>query len=299
MRTMLVVNPASGKGTGRRVADEVATILRAAVDRLDVHVAEDTEDTVTTARRAVDHGYDVLAVLGGDGTVQLALQPCAQTNTALAVIPAGTGNDLALCLGLPADPTGAATTVATALRTGSTRELDLGRVHGGRWFATVLCAGFDSMVNERANRMRWPSGPRRYDLAVFVELARLRAYPLTIETEDGRQDLRATLISIGNTASYGGGLKICRDAKLDDGVFDVTVVGPVTRRRLVRIFPTLREGGHIGEPEVSTYRARTVRIGGDNGWVAYADGDRQGPLPMTVECVPAALRVIAASPADL
>jgi len=299
MRMMLVVNPASGRGTGQGATDGVAAALRATADQLEVHVAADAGDTLAAASRAVAEGYDVLAVLGGDGTAHLALQPCAQSGTTLAVIPAGTGNDLAACLGLPPDPVAAAASVAAALDAGNTRVLDLGRVRGGRWFATVLCAGFDSMVNERANRMRWPAGPRRYDLAVFAELARLRSYPLTIETEDGRQELAATMISIGNTASYAGGLKICRDAKLDDGVFDITVVGPVTRRRLVRVFPKLREGGHIGEPEISTMRAREVRIGGDNGWVAYADGDVQGPLPLTVECVPAAIRVVTAGPANI
>ena len=296
---MLVVNPASGRGAGARAADGVAAALRAAVDRLDVHLATDADGTLAAAQRAVDEGYGVLAVLGGDGTVHLALQPCAQSGTALAVIPTGTGNDLAACLGLPADPTAAATAVATAIAAGRTRELDLGRVQDGHWFATVLCAGFDSMVNERANRMRWPAGPRRYDLAIFAELAKLRAYPLTIETEHGSQSIEATMVSIGNTASYGGGLKICRDAKLDDGLFDVTVVGPVTRRRLVRIFPTVREGGHIGQPEISTLQARKVRLAGDNGWIAYADGDRQGPLPLTVECVPSAIRVVTAGPVNI
>jgi diacylglycerol kinase (ATP) len=299
MRATLVVNPASGRGAGARAADRVAAIMRAVVDRLDVHLATDAGDTLAAVRHAVDNGHDVLAVLGGDGTVHLALQPCAQSSTALAVIPAGTGNDLATCIGLPADPVAAATSVATAITTGRTRTLDLGRVRGGRWFATVLCAGFDSMVNERANRMRWPTGPRRYELAILAELARLRAYPLTIETDHGSQRLRATMVAIGNTASYGGGLRICRDAKLDDGLFDVTVIGPVTRRRLVRVSPKLREGGHIGEPEVTTMQARKVHLAGENGWVAYADGDPQCPLPISVECVPAAIRVVTASPTEM
>lgn len=299
MRTMLVVNPASGRGAGARAAEAAAASLRTVVDRLDVAVTADADDTLAAARRAVDEGYDVLAVLGGDGTVHLALQPCAQSATTLAVIPSGTGNDLAACMGLPPDPAGAAAAVAAGIGAGTTRELDLGRVSGGRWFATVLCAGFDSMVNERANRMRWPAGPRRYDLAIFAELARLRSYPLTIETEHGSEQVPATMVSIGNTASYGGGLKICRDARLDDGLFDVTVVGPVTRRRLVRIFPTVRDGGHIGQPEISTMRARTVRLSGDNAWVAYADGDPQGPLPVSVECVPAAIRVVTAPAAQM
>jgi len=295
VRTMLVVNPASGRGAGARVAGAVAAKLRAAVDKLDVHVATDPEDTTAAARRAVDEGYDVLAVLGGDGTVMLALQPAACGGSTLAVIPAGTGNDLAAWLGLPASPLAAADAVVSSLASNTTRELDLGKVEGGRWFATVLCAGFDSKVNERANRMRWPSGPRRYDIAIFAELARLRPYPLVIETEHGRQELEATMVSVGNTPSYGGGLKICPAADLGDGLFDLTVVGPVTRRRLVQVFPKLRTGGHVDEPEVSTLRARTVRLAGDNDWVAYADGDPQGPLPMTAECVRGAIRVVTGS----
>lgn len=297
MRTMLVVNPTSGRGAAARVAGGVSARLREALDRLDVHVATDAADTAGTARRAVDDGYDLLAVLGGDGSVQLAIQACAGSGTTLAVIPAGTGNDLAAALGMPAAPLAAATEVADAIGAGRPAgTLDLGRIEGGPWFSTVLCAGFDSKVNERANAMRWPSGPRRYDLAIFVELARLGAYPLTIETEDGTQELSATMVSIGNTPTYGGGLRICPAADLHDGLFDVTIVGPISRRRLVRTFPLLRTGAHVDEPEVSTLRARRVRLAGDNGWVAYADGDRQATLPLTVTCVPDAIRVVAALP---
>lgn len=291
---MLVVNPASGRGAGGRASGAVATTLRAVVDTLDVHIATDVDDTVAAARRAVDGGYDVLGVLGGDGTLQLALDPCAGSDTTLAVIPSGTGNDLAASLGLPAAPLAAAEAVAAGLTAGTTRALDLGRVEGGKLFSTVLCAGFDSKVNERANRMRWPSGPRRYDLAILGELARLRPYPLVVETEHGTHELDATMVSVGNTPSYGGGLRICPGADLADGLFDVTIVAPVSRRRLVQVFPKLRTGAHVDEPEVSTLRAATVRVAGDNDWVAYADGDPQGPLPMSMTCVSGAIRVVAA-----
>lgn len=296
MRAMLVVNPASGRGAAARVAGGVSARLREAVDRLDVHVGVDAADTAGTARRAVDDGVDLLAVLGGDGSAHLAIQACAGSPTALAVIPAGTGNDLAAALGMPGAPLAAAGEVAAAIGRGDQPgTLDLGRIEGGAWFSTVLCAGFDSKVNERANAMRWPSGPRRYDLAIFVELARLSASPLVVETEDGTHELTATMVSVGNTPTYGGGLRICPAADLHDGLFDVTVVGPISRRRLVRTFPLLRTGAHVDEPEVSTMRARQVRLAGDNGWMAYADGDRQGRLPLTVTCVPDAIRVVKGS----
>lgn len=296
VRAMLVVNPASGRGAAARVAGGVSARLREAVDRLDVHVAVDAADTAGTARRAVDAGFDLLAVLGGDGSAHLAIQACAGSETALAVIPAGTGNDLAAALGMPGTPVAAGAEVAAAILRGDQPvSLDLGRIEGGAWFGTVLCAGFDSKVNERANAMRWPRGPQRYNLAIFVELARLGAYPLRMETEDGCHDVRATMVSIGNTPTYGGGLRICPAADLHDGMFDVTVVGPISRRQLVRTFPLLRTGTHVDKPQVSTFRAGRIRIAGDNGWIAYADGDRQAALPLDVVCVPDAIRVVTAA----
>jgi diacylglycerol kinase (ATP) len=296
-RAMLLVNPASGRGMAARLAGRVAARLRDAVDRLEVHVAIDAADTAGTARRAVDGGFGLLAVLGGDGSAHLAIQSCAGSDTALAVIPAGTANDLAAALGTPAAALAAADEVAAAIGRGDRPSpLDLGRLDGGEWFSTVLCAGFDSKVNERANLMRWPRGPLRYNLAIFAELARLGAYPLTVQTENGTHELTATMVSVGNTPTYGGGLRICPAADPHDGLFDVTVVGPISRRRLIRTFPLLRTGAHVHEPEVLTLRARQVRLAGDNGWVAYADGDRQVTLPVAITCVPNAIRVFTARP---
>ncbi len=120
---------------------------------------------------AVAGTCDAVVVLGGDGMVHLALQALALGDTPLGIVAAGTGNDVLDVLGLPTDPMAAADAVLAALDAGSVRRVDLGRTDTGRWWATVLCAGFDSAVNERANRWRWPRGPRRYDLAIAAELA--------------------------------------------------------------------------------------------------------------------------------
>ena len=165
---------------------------------------------------------------------------------------------------------------------------------GGSWFATVLCAGFDSAVSERVNTLRWPSGPRRYDVAIVAEMARLKPKPLVVETDDTTLRLDATMVSVGNSRFYGGGIPICPDAELDDGLFDVTVVGATHRRDLLRILPRLRTGRHVDHPAVTTMRARSVHLSGLNHWVAYADGERQARLPLTIRCQPAALRVLGA-----
>jgi diacylglycerol kinase (ATP) len=288
-RVALVINPTSGVGRAARAADAVSRRLS---ERADVEVlcGASEADSLRLLRLAVGR-HDAVAVLGGDGTVHLAVQVLAETGTPLGIIPAGTGNDVADVLGLPCDPLTAADALLAALDAGSMRALDLGRTGAGRWWATILCAGFDSAVNERANRMRWPRGPHRYDLAIAVELARLRHRPFTVDLDGTRLDAPATLVAVGNTPQYGGGKLMTPDARVDDGMFAVTIVAPVSRRTLARMAPTLGRAGHIGHPAVSTYRARTVTLDAPDT-LAYADGERIGSLPVTVSCVPGALYVL-------
>ncbi|HEX6401737.1 MAG TPA: diacylglycerol kinase family protein [Pseudonocardiaceae bacterium] len=286
------MNPHSGRKAAARVAGSVASALRAAVPALVATVTADAAATSRLAAQAVQRGDDVLAVFGGDGTVHLAAQAVAGTATALAVVPGGSGNDLAAALGLPADPVAAAGQVVDALRSGRRRRIDVGRVAGGARFATVLCTGFDASVNVRANAMRWPAGPRRYDLAVLAELAALTPRPVRVQVDDSAVELKAILVAVGNGPCYGGGLRICPDATLADGLLDVIAIAAVTRRRLLRVFPSLRAGSHVREPEVTVLRGTTVRIDGDPGWPVYADGEPQGTLPVNLHCEAGALTVV-------
>ncbi|TCO53547.1 diacylglycerol/lipid kinase family protein [Actinocrispum wychmicini] len=294
MKTALVVVPSSGLGTAARVAGAVAARLRESVDHLDHHVPTSPEDTDATLRALVDADVDAVVVVGGDGAAHAAVQACAQTNTALAIIPAGTGNDLARALGLPGDPVEAAAVVADALGEGVTRRMDLGRVEDGAWFATVLCAGFDSAVNERVNRMRWPRGRRRYDLAIVAQLALLKPARLVVRTEGETVELRANSVAVGNTPFYGGGIPVCPGADHTDGLFDVTIVGDAARLDLLRILPSVRTGAHVDHAAVTTLRAREVSLAVDGGWIGYADGERIRQLPLDVRCVPGALSVVGA-----
>lgn len=293
MRAAMVVHPASGLGRAGRIANTVADRLRTVVDDLVTVTADTVEESHRLMHSARDAGLDLLVVVGGDGSAHQGVQFCADTGVTLAVVPAGTGNDLARTLaGAPEEPLDATDRLVKAIAAGQTTTIDLGRVDGGPWFAGVLCAGFDSAVNERANRMRWPSGPRRYDLAILAEMARLRARPLVVDVDGDRTELEATQIAVGNIPFYGGGIPICPDADPADGLFDVTLVRKAGRFDLVKMLPGLRTGNHVHHPMVTTSRATKVRLGEANGWVAYADGERIGPLPVEVTCVPNALKVV-------
>jgi diacylglycerol kinase (ATP) len=274
----MVVHPASGLGRAGRIAGTVADRLRTAVSDLVTVEANPVEDSHRLMHKARDAGLDLLVVVGGDGSAHQGVQFCADTGVALAVVPAGTGNDLARTLaGAQEDPLAATDALVEAIKNGEQRTIDLGRVKDGPWFAGVLCAGFDSAVNERANRMRWPSGPRRYDLAILAELAKLKSGRLTVTEDTGATELDATQIAVGNIPYYGGGIPICPAADPADGLFDVTLVRRASRFELVRMLPGLRTGNHVNHPMVTTSRTRQIRLGEANGWVAYADGERIGP----------------------
>ena len=133
-------------------------------------------------------------VVGGDGMVHLAVQALAGTETALGIIPSGTGNDVARYLDLPRSDPQAAADVVVGSRT---RRIDLGRA-GGQYFVTVLAAGFDSKVNERANAMTWPRGQMRYNLATLAELRVFEPLPYTLELDGEVRQVEAMLVAVGN-----------------------------------------------------------------------------------------------------
>ncbi|MEP6641755.1 MAG: diacylglycerol kinase family protein [Gaiellales bacterium] len=288
-RIALIVNPASGSGRAGRLAASVAHRLGARAS-VQMHSGSSPSESADLLA-AVAGKCDAVVVLGGDGMVHLACQALALGDTPLGIVPGGTGNDMIDVLGLPSDPMAAADAALSALDTGSVRHIDLGRTESGRWWSTVLCAGFDSAVNERADRLRWPRGPRRYDVAIVAELARLAPRPFRVQLDDVLLEMPATLVAVGNAPQYGGGKRITPDARMDDGLFAVTIVGPVSRLTLARLAPTLPHAGHIGHPAVTTYTARSVHVEAPATF-AYADGERVGPLPVSTTCVAGALPVL-------
>lgn len=285
-RLALLVNPTSGRGKLAGQAGPVADRLRAAGCEVTPLVGRDAADSARLARSAVADGCDTLVAMGGDGMVHLALQALVGSSTTLGVVPTGTGNDIARCLGITLkDPLRAADIVAAD----HTRTIDLARV-GSTYFATVLATGFDSLVNERVNAMRWPRGQMRYNLATLAELRVFRPLAYTLELDGVASSREAMLVAVGNCPSYGGGLRICQGALLDDGMLDVVIIKPVSRLELVKVYPRLFKGTHVTHPAYEHHRVRSVTIASP-GVVAYADGERLGPLPVTVEVVPAAVRI--------
>jgi len=292
-RVTALINPLSGHGTAVHAAHEaIARLQHRGVEVVEI-IGDSAEDARYLAGAALERGTDALLVTGGDGVVSNALQLLAGTDIPLGIIPAGTGNDHAREFGIPTkDPRAAADIVVD----GWTEAIDLGRIRDSngtqKWFGTVAATGFDSLVTDRANRMRWPHGRLRYYIAMLAELSQLRLLPYRIVLDGGREIVAdITLAAFGNTRSYGGGMLICPNADHADGLIDVTMVHTESRTKLVRLFPTVMNGTHVELHEVTTARAKSIRIECP-GINVYADGDFACLLPAEISAVPAALQIL-------
>ena len=289
----VLTNPASGHGNALRVAERaMARFRQRGVDAVEI-VGTDSDHARRLLDAALTSGTDALVVTGGDGVISLALQSLAGGDVPLGIIPAGTGNDHAREFSLPRDDPEAAVDIVCD---GRTEAVDLGHIRGDdgtqKWFGTIMAAGFDSLVSDRANRMRWPHGRMRYNLAMVAELSRLRPLPFRLVLDGGEEIVtELTMAEFGNTRSYGGGMQICPAADRSDGQLDITLVAATPRIKLVRLFATVFKGAHTGLKEVTVVRAAKARVSSP-GINAYADGEYVCPLPVEVSVVSGALQVL-------
>ncbi len=289
MSWTVVCNPAAGRGRRRDLVPELtAAIARAGIDA-DVVTSTSKEDAAAVASAAATAGRDLVAA-GGDGTVGLLAGVAADTGRRLAIVPTGSGNDFAATAGYdrkrPID-------AIDAVAHGRDVTVDLGAVNG-RWYTCVTCSGFDAEANRWANTVTRLSGTPLYVAAVFRTLALYRPRRFRITVDDDVHETAAWLVAVGNSTTYAGGMKIVPDARMDDGLLDVCVIGELTRLGMLRHFPKVFSGTHVGVAGVHTYRGARVRVESlepELGLEVWADGERVGPLPATMEPRRGALRL--------
>lgn len=299
----LLTNPAAGKGS----ATDAATVARERLNNRGVDVVSIQGATPEASRKLAadainDDRVDALVVCGGDGLINLALQEQAQSGKPLGIIPAGTGNDHAREYNIPLHAEKAADVIADGFWT--TTDLGIMRADAPdvdpHWFGTIACAGFDSLVSDRTNKITWPKGRNRYNLAIVLEFLNFHSLPARVVLDPGTDQERelgdrVTLCAIGNTRTYGGGMYICPDANHHDGLFDVTVMGRMNRAEVVWKFGKIFRGSIRGENGIEMYQAKKVRVEMD-GINGYADGELYAPLPMEVEVVPGAGKYLVPRP---
>ena len=294
MKTLgLIVNPTSGGGRGKALGAEFATGLASlGLDYLDLSAASAVE-ALAKGRAAITDGLiDGLVVLGGDGMVHLGVNLVAETSLPLMVVGAGTGNDSARLFGMPIHDIPASLKYL-AENLDKTRSVDAARVTndaGIRTFFGSVSAGFDAIVNARANSLKFPKGKSKYSVGLFIELPKFQPIKYRIVLDGVERNLEAMLIAVANAPAYGGGMLISPSSSVTDGLLDLFIVHKISRFELVRLFPKVFSGGHVTHPAVEFVSAKKVELYADSV-PAFADGEWVGQTPLSVEVLPGALRL--------
>jgi diacylglycerol kinase (ATP) len=286
---LLVLNSKAGKGKATNLCRSLEVLLKSNNLPYEIISKSNPEDTSTELRLKISEGrFERVVAIGGDGLVNLCLQEVAERDIALAVIPAGTGNDFARAVGSHKK---SVAEIFNAVLSHEPIAIDLGLITGDfgkRWYVQVLSTGFDALVNNFANRISWPRGQIKYTLATIFTLARFKPieYEITIDDKQSKQDFM--LLSVANGETYGGGMRICPNASNSDGIFDILLVHPVSKIVLLTIFPKVFAGKHIPHPRIEIIKGRKVQLSANAS--AFADGEFVSTLPIKIENIPNALK---------
>lgn len=308
-RLLVAINPHASFGRARDAGPRTVELLAAAGHEVRPLVAPTWEILVERAREGLEAGADALVVIGGDGMVHLGAGLVGGTPVPLGLVPTGTGNDVAKGLGIPEHRVDDAVALLLdalereplVLDTGIAGWEEDGERRSRRFVGAVSC-GFDAIVNERANRMRFPKGSSRYTLAIARELAALRPIRYRLAHDGGELELDGALVSVANNRSIGGGMRIVPGASMSDGMLDLFVVEALSRLAFLRLYPRVFGGTHVTDPRVRIIPTTGVRVdlrpdpsdpARTSHVVAYADGERLGPLPVDVRIDPGSLRWLA------
>jgi diacylglycerol kinase (ATP) len=270
------------------------------------------QPTVASQPLASEHNADppdALLIFGGDGTLHHQLDFLVRTLTPLLVVPCGSGNDFAKAIGLHSRTDAIELWRRFCVSKAQLRTLDVGAITLlgdnsqplGReiYFCNVAGVGLDAAANRRANAQpAWLRAHGGYFLAALAEILRSRPYSMKISTRDTNGNWNALLdetlsmAAVANSHRYGSGIQIAPRARLDDAKLDLCAIGEASRWRMLRLFPRVLAGQHLGLPEVKYLQTEQVRIETAEPMDIYADGEFIGQTPADIRVVPQAMRVI-------
>ena len=293
MKVLLVYNPYAGHKRAKKILPQVEALFTEKKIDFDLRLTDYPKHAVEIVRQANFHQYDGVVASGGDGTlfevVNGYFQNPSKKRIPLGILPTGTGNAFARDLDLDVSRWQDAVGV---IRLAKPRKVDVGlfHTHGQDvYYLNILGLGFVADVTKTAHRLKI-FGNISYTLGVFYQTILLNAHHLTIEIEGKVLERENIFVEVSNTR-YTANFLMAPNAKIDDGLLDITLLGRLTRRRLLKCFPKIFTGEHIYLDEIETFQAKRLSVTTDIPKVLTPDGELLGITPVTIECLHQAIEV--------
>ena len=299
-RILLIANPAAGRRQGEQRLAEARTQLEALGHAVTAALTESAGHATRLAKSNAPD-FEIVAALGGDGTVNEVANGLMAVELgerpALATLPVGTGNDVALAFGLAHFES-----AIDALANGGTRTLDVIRVQLMRDGEPVtrhallfVAAGFAAeVIRKTGPRVKRLFGRRfSYSVGLFRALASFRAPEFSVKWDGGEKRGRMFQVCTGNTEFGAGGvMRISPGARPDDGLLNISLVGALGRLQIVRRFPSILSGRYVEDERVDYFTGKRLEIDAVPPAEIQADGDIIGTTPAAIELLPGALRLV-------
>jgi len=289
MKTLIFINPASAGGKAIAFRDEITSELdRLGIDH-DIHMTKSLEDLVETIKKKIDSEYSNFIAVGGDGTLHHMVNTLAGSNKNLGIIPMGSGNDIAINLGIPSD----IKKCCRIIKQQNIGNLDLGLINDKHYYLCIAGSGFDSEVNDLANNTRYPiKGPSKYTYSVYKTLLTFQSKEFTVTSNGDDRNIYGMMIACANLPSYGGGMKIAPDASATDGLFDICIIKKMSKLHFIKVFPKVFEGKHTDDPNVEIFRTKEMKLESNYDFSVFADGEYICKLPAVFKIAPGKLNFL-------
>lgn len=288
MGILFIVNPVAGKGKSLEYAAYIEQTLKEKAVNYALKFTSCKGEAEQIAREAACGIYEKIVAVGGDGTVYEVINGMMGGTAALGVIAAGTGNDFIKTMGISQNLEEALETILD----GKSIFIDCGKAND-RYFINVASVGLDAEIVRKTEEIkRYISGPTAYVAGVFKTLFQYEPMPVEIAIDDWSYKGKITLIAVGNGKYYGGGMKVVPSAEVDDGYFTICLIKPMSKLKMLRLFPTIFTGDHTKEPEVEILKGKKVKVYSREPMILNTDGDIIGKTPVTFEVIENKMAVI-------
>jgi YegS/Rv2252/BmrU family lipid kinase len=286
-RVCLIVNPSAGGGRTARLLPAVEAALRGHGLAFRVERTHSIEHARELARSSLEAG-EVAAAMGGDGLISAVAGELRHTEGVLAVLPGGRGNDFARKLGVGTDPV----TAADVLAEGREQDIDVADIDG-RAYLGIASSGLDSDAGDLANATRLKLGQLVYVYATLRAVRAWRPARWEVVIDGAPHSFTGYSVAVANSGVFGGGMYLAPEAKLDDGLLEVVMIGDIPKHKYLGSLPKVFTGAHVREPGIEIRQATEVAFHADRPFNVQADGDPIADLPATVRIQAGALRVMA------